>query len=208
VELLYGKMSGNSARAAFGLYEVGAPFETRCVDTPSGENRAASYLAMNPMGKIPAFVDGNVKLWESNAINWYAAEKHPEARLIPTSIEGRASMQRWLLFQTGHISPACVPLFQATHPRIQEFWRSKGDPQAAEKGRKELGRFLPVLEQALVDRDWLEREFSLADIAYASHLWLVGESGFDFSATPRVRAWLDRLLARPAWKKAAELVFP
>ena len=207
MDLYYGRMSGNSARAAFGLAETGAPFEPRLLDTRNGENRATAYLGINPMGKIPALVDGGFRLWESNAINWYAAEKFPKARLLPQSPEGRASVQRWLYFQAGHVTPACVPVFRATNPRVQAFWQTKGDPQSAEAGRKELARYLPVLESTLADRTWLEKDFSLADVAYAPHLWLVAEGGFDFSPYPRVRAWLDRLLARPAWQKTAEMIF-
>jgi glutathione S-transferase len=207
VDFYYGNVSGNSARVAFALYEVGVPFTAHRVDTRTGGNRSAAYLALNPMGKIPVLVDGAVQLWESNAINWYVAEKHPEAGIIPAAIEGRAQVQKWLFFQAGHISPACVTLFRSTHPRVQEFWNVKPDFQAAEGARKELSRYLPVLESALAEREWLERDFSLADVAYTSHLWLVGEGGFDFGAFPALRAWLDRCLARPAWKKAAQLVF-
>src|SRR5256885_4652920 len=58
MELYFGRISGNSARAAFGLLEIGASFEPRVLDTRAGENRTAAYLAINPMGKIPALVDG------------------------------------------------------------------------------------------------------------------------------------------------------
>ena len=207
MDFYYGRISGNSARAAFGLYEAGAQFEPRFLDTRAGENRAAAYLAVNPMGKIPALVDGALKLWESNAINWYVAEKIPGARLLPASIEGRARVQRWLFFQSAHVSPACITVFRATNARVQAFWQGTVDPQAAEAGRKELARYLPVLEGGLADREWLERQFSLADVAYAPHLWLVAEGGFDLSPYPRVRDWLDRLLARPAWRKASEMIF-
>jgi len=207
MDLYYGRISGNSARAAFGLFEAGARFEPRLLDTRAGENRAPAYLAVNPMGKIPALVDGPLKLWESNAINWYVAEKMPGARLLPSSLEGRAGVQRWLFFQSAHVTPACISVFRGTNARVRAFWKSIDDPQAVEAGRKELARYLPVLEAALADRDWLEQDFSLADVAYAPHLWLVAEGGYDFSALPRVRAWLDRLLARPAWRKASELIF-
>jgi glutathione S-transferase len=207
MELYFGRVSGNSARAAFGLSEAGAPFQPRVLDTRAGENRTPAYLAVNPMGKIPALVDGPLKLWESNAINWYAAEKFPQARLLPSGTAARAQVQRWLFFQAAHVSVACIPVFRATNARVQEFWQTKGDPQSLESGRKELARYFPVLESALADRDWLEGEFSLADVAYAPHLWLVAEGGFDFSPYPRVRNWLDRLLARPAWRKTAELIF-
>jgi glutathione S-transferase len=206
MDLYYGHMSGNSARAVFGLNEAGAPFQARLVDTRGGENRSPAYLALNPMGKIPAFVDGAFTLWESNAINLYVAEKLPRARLLPTTPEGRARVQRWLFFQAAHVSPACVPLFRFTNARVQEFWKTKGDAQSAETARKELARYLPVLEAGLADRDWLEKDFSLADIAYAPHLQMIAEGGFDFSPYPRVKGWLERLVARPAWRKTAELV--
>jgi glutathione S-transferase len=90
---------------------------------------------------------------------------------------------------------------------MQAFWQTSGDPQSADAGRKELGRYLPVLEQALDGREWLEGDFSLADIAYAPHLGLVVDGGFDMAPYPRVSQWLARLRARPAWRRAAEMIF-
>jgi glutathione S-transferase len=207
MDLYYGRMSGNSARAVFGLHEVGAPFTLRQIDPRKGENRTPEYLALNPMGKIPAFSDGGFRLWESNAINWYAAERHPAAGLLPASTEARAAVQRWLFFQAAHVSPSCMQLMRAAHRRLQEHWGLKGDPAAAEAGSKELGRWLPVLEASLAGKEWLEGSFSLADVAYAPHLALVVEAGLSLEPYPGVRAWLDRLLARPAWRKTAEIVF-
>jgi glutathione S-transferase len=207
MELYYGRMSGNSARAVFGLIESRTAWQPRCVDTRAAENRTDAYLALNPMGKIPTLADGDFSLWESNAINWYVAEKTPTAGLLPTSAQGRASVQRWLLFQTGHVSPACISVFRVMHHRMQAFWSIEPDEKAAEFGRKELARYLPVLEAALEGRDWLEGTFSLADVAYAPHFAVIAEAGFDFAHYPRVHAWLDRLCARPAWKQAYDLVF-
>ena len=207
MDLFYGQMSGNSARSLFGLYEAGAQFTPRLLDIRGGENKKPEYLSVNPMGKIPALVDGGFRLWESNAINWYVCEKRPTAGLLPSTIEGRAAVQRWLFFQSAHVSPSCIPIFRATHPKVQAFWNTKGDVQAADAARKELARWLPVLEGALTGREWLEGTFSLADVAYAPHLALVAEGGYDLSPHPAVRAWLERLLARPAWRRTAELVF-
>ena len=207
MDLYFGRVSGNSARAAFGLEEIGAPFQPRQLDTRAGENRTPAYLAINPMGKIPALVDGALKLWESNAINLYAAEKFPQKGLLPSTPAARAQVQRWLFFQAAHVSVACVPLFRATNKRVQDFWQTKGDAQPAEAARKELARYMQVLDAALADRDWLEGSFSLADVAYAPHLWLVVEGGYDLAPYPKARDWLERLLARPAWLRARELVF-
>ena len=207
MDFYFGQVSGNSARVAFALHEMGVPFRPRPIDMRAGESRLPGYLAVNPMGKIPALVDGAFQLWESNAINWYLAEMNPNAGFFPTTPAARASVQRWLLFQTGHVTPECFPIIRAHSARMQKAWNLSGTPEAAEAARKVLPRFLSVLEQALSGRPWLEGEFSLADIAYAPHLWLVDEAGFDFSTTPAVRAWLDRLLARPAWLEARLMIF-
>ena len=208
MDFYYAYFSGNSARAAFGIAEIGPPCQMHGLDARANENRAPEYTAINPMGKVPSLVDGAMKLWESNAINWYVAEKFPAAGLLPTTIEGRASVQRWLFFQAAHLTPACIPVFRATNERVRDYWGSKVDEKAVASARKELARYLPVLEAALTKRDWLEGKFSLADIAYAPHMLMVAEGGFDFSPHPGVRAWLDRMKARPAWKNTAEMVFP
>jgi glutathione S-transferase len=206
MDFYFASPSGNSARAAFALYEAGAAFTPYPLDTPNGENRAAPYLALNPMGKIPALVDGDLCLWESNAINLYVAEKHPAAGLVPASSGGRASVMRWLFFQAAHVSPAGLPIMRATNTRIRTIWKyGAPDLKAVEAARLELARYLTVLDQALGGRDWLEGDFSLADIAYAPHLALLAEGGFDFGPTPNVRTWLERLWNRPAWKTAVEM---
>ena len=207
MDFYFGRISGNSARAAFGLFEAGATFQPHLLDTRGGENRSAEYLSINPMGKIPALVDGPLKLWESNAINLYLAEKFPNAGLVPSPLDRRALVHRWLFFQTGHVTPACISVFRSTNPRVKAFWQTSADPKTVEAGTKELARYLPVLEAALTNRDWLEGEFTIADIAYAPHLLLIAEGGFDYSPYPRTRGWLDRLQLRPAWRKAAEMIF-
>lgn len=207
MDFYFGKNSGNSARSAFALYEAGVPFAPHPLDVPSGDSRAASYRAVNPLGKVPALVDGNVSLWESNAINWYIAERHPEARLLPSTLGGRASVQRWQLFQVGHVSPAATAINRELSARHRGYWGLPPDPAAAASGRRELARYLPVLEAALSASEWLEGAFSLADIAYAPHLAFLVDSGFDFSGTPHVRGWLARLLERSAWRQARGLVF-
>jgi glutathione S-transferase len=203
----FGRNSGNSARAAFALFEARIAFTPHALDVPSGAAQAADYLALNPMGKVPALIDGQVSLWESNAINWYIAETHPDAGLLPQTPAGRASVLRWQLFQAAHVSPAATAVNRALSARHRSFWKLSPDPEAADHGKRELARYLPVLESALAERDWLEGGFSLADIAYAPHLAFLVEGGFDFSSTPRVRAWLDRLLSRSAWRQARALVF-
>src|SRR5262245_30760486 len=121
MHLHLGKNSGNSARAAFALYEARVAFTPHLLDVPRGDSRGGGYLALNPTGKVPALVDGEVALWESNAINWYVAEKHPEAQLLPPAPAGRASVQRWLFFQTAHVSPAATAVNLELSARHREY---------------------------------------------------------------------------------------
>lgn len=207
MELHYGKVSGNSARAVFAAYESGLPIDFKLVDTAAKEHQSPAYKAINPMGKIPSLTDGPFHLWESNAIGLYLAEEGPARHLLPATAQGRASMQRWLFFQAAHLSPPCVPLFRALNEQVKAFWKITPGPQEVEQARKELARFLPVLDQAAQGREWLEETFSLADIAFAPHLWLLAEGGFDFTVYPALREWLGRVWARPAWKEAQALVF-
>jgi glutathione S-transferase len=204
MELFFSRMSGNSGRAVFGMIESGASWTQRPIEPHA---RSDQHLAVNPMGKVPALRDGEFTLWESNAINWYIAEKHPENGLLPTSIAGRAAVQRWLFFQAGHISPACVAVFMARHERIQAFWQRRGDESKARAALLELERFLPVLESALAGREWLENEFSLADVAYAPHFLALVQTGFSFSPYPHALRWLERLWARPAWQQTTKLLY-
>jgi len=207
MDFYFGKNSGNSARSAFALYEAGVTFKPHPLEVPRGDSRAPGYLELNPLGKVPALVDDETALWESNAINWYIAAKHPEAGLLPATPAGSAAVQRWLFFQAAHVSPAAIAINRELSARHRNFWRLVPDPRAAELGRQELARYLPVLEAALADSEWLEGQFSLADIAYAPHLAFLVEGGYDFSSTPHVRSWLERLLSRSAWQQARALVF-
>jgi len=205
VDFYFGKNSGNAARTALALYELGVPFTALGLDLrkPPGPE----YMALNPLGKVPTLIDGATTLWESNAINWYLAEKYPQARLLPPTPEGRAAVLRWAFFQAAHVSPAATAVHRSINPAHVRYLGQHTDPQEAERGRRELARFLPALESALGEADWLVGEYSLADIAFAPHLGYLVQYGFEFPGTPRVRAWLERIRARPAWKNAEALIF-
>lgn len=205
VDFYFGKNSGNAARTALALYEIGAPFTSHALDLR--EPRSPEYLAINPVGKVPTLVDGSTTLWESNAINWYLAEKHAQAALLPATRQGRASVLRWAFYQSAHVSPAATAVHRSINPAHVRYLKQHTDEQEAEGGRRELARHLAVLESALGNAHFLLGDYSLADIAFAPHLGFLVQYGFDFRATPRVRAWLERIRARPAWEKAHALIF-
>lgn len=198
------KRSTPSQRALFALAEVGCAFTPHLLDPRSGETRSAAYRAVNPMGKVPSLVDGALSLWESTAIAWYLAEKFPERGLFPETLEGRADAMRWVAFFGGHFGPASTAYYMNTvGPR---FYGNVPDEKLLEKAKAELARFLPVLDERLSRGAWLLGErLSVADVVYAPNLAVLGMCGYDLAPWPKAAAWAGALLARPAWKRAAEL---
>src|SRR5262250_200222 len=87
-----------SIRVRWTLQELEADFESIRVNLPAGEHCRPEFLQLNPAGKIPVLVDGDVVLTESVAIVLYLAEKYPDRGLLPTNLEERAQVHRWLLF--------------------------------------------------------------------------------------------------------------
>jgi glutathione S-transferase len=90
----------------FVLEEVGAPFELRLVDRESTAQKDPDYVKLNPMGRIPTLVDGDLVLFETAAICLHLADKHPDAELVPApGTDQRAHLYKWLMFLTNTIQP-------------------------------------------------------------------------------------------------------
>jgi glutathione S-transferase len=87
-----------SIRARWTLQELGVPFESVIVDLTAGEHRRPEFLEVNPAGKLPVLVDGDLVLTESVAIVLYLADKYPEKGLAPREPAERARLHKWLLF--------------------------------------------------------------------------------------------------------------
>src|SRR5215510_3316885 len=100
---------------------LGLPLELHVVDLTKGEQRAPGYLALNPTGRTPTLIDGDLVLWESTAIMQYLAERKPNA-LWPSDARKRADIMRWQSWQLQHWgSEACGPLiFQRVVKKIVE----------------------------------------------------------------------------------------
>lgn len=140
------------------------------------ETESAAYRAINPMGKVPALVDGDFKLWESNAILTYLAAKFPATRAIPVDIRGRADVDRWLHWQSCHLMPAMGKL-----------------KTADDKDLSSIAPLLQILEQQLTGREYLLDDLSVADFAVVSYLMTKLGRQLDYSASPNVAAWIARM---------------
>jgi glutathione S-transferase len=99
---LYGGARSRASIIQWYLEELGVPYEFILLDMQAGEHRQPEFLAINPMGKVPAIVDGEFKLWESGAILFYLAQKYGN---MPSSLEEQAKINQWILFGNATLGP-------------------------------------------------------------------------------------------------------
>ncbi|MGY2733433.1 glutathione S-transferase family protein [Sphingomonas sp. UYP23] len=176
------------------LEEVGAPYETVVLDY-AASMKAEPYLAINPMGKVPAIVhDGHV-VTEGAAICAYLADAFPEAGLAPPLGE-RADYYRWMFFAAGPVEHAVTNKSLGVTPT---------DEQQRMAGYGHFDLMVDVLEKAVSANPYIAgATFSAADIYVGSQVaW-----GVMFGSLPKrpaFEAYLGRILARPAYTRAGEI---
>lgn len=179
------------------LEEVGQPYDTKILRWETGDAKSPEYLAINPMGKVPAIVHGGTVVTECAAICAYLADTFPQANLAPPpGSKARGDYYRWLFFGAGPIEQAVA--FGALQVQVPEDRR-------AMVGFGCMDDVLNTLEGAVKDREFLAGDrFSAADLYIASHL----EWGMNFGTIerrPAFEAYSQRHANRPAAKRADEI---
>jgi len=192
---LYWAPRSRSFTALWLMEETGQPYERVLTDITTGAQKAPEYLAINPMGKVPALADGDATLAEAAAICAYVAERYPEAKLAPPLGDPRrAKYLYWLFFSPGCIEPSIVQL--ATKIEM--------NPVAA--GWGEAQRVFDVLDAALSKGPWLLGDsFSAADVMIGSGLHYAVRLFKMVPSRPSFDAYLARCAARPAFQRAEKL---
>ena len=190
-------MSPNTRRARLMLEELGVAYEFVNVDLMTGEHRGPGYKALNPTMRVPTLVDGDLHLWESNAILVYLAEKHPEGALMGKDAREKGEIARWMYMNAAHLSPSIARIFAHTI-RLPEDQRL---PRLVDEGRAEVDRCLRPLDEQLAGKEWIMGRFTMADVALAPGLAAAPMLNIDLGKTPNVAAWMKRMAERPAWKK-------
>lgn len=203
MKLYNANFSPNCLRVRAVIFELGADVEIVEVDVFGGGTRTPEYLAINPNGKVPAFVDGDLSLFESRAINAYLASLDPSRRLYPKNLKKRAIVDQWSYWQAIHLGPSSQKLsFEKVLK--ERFGRGKPDENVIAAETKETTKLLGVLDRGLDGRDWIAADLSIADFALASTLTLRNEAGIELTEFPNVAAWIDRLESRDSWRRAIE----
>ena len=176
------------------LEEVGAPYETKIVNLEKRENKAPEYLAVNPMGKVPAIVHNGTVVTETAAICAYLADAFPRAGLAPALGDpARGTYYRWLFFGAGCVEPALVDRL-AARPKVE---------RESTLGYGNYETTLATLERALAPGPWLLGErFSAADVYVGS---VIGWGLYTKALEPRTAflQYSERCQQRPASRRAS-----
>jgi glutathione S-transferase len=191
----------NSRKVRAVAHEVGVELECVHIDVLKGESRTPAFLAKNPCGRVPLLEDGDLLLWESNAIIRYLALKQGSP-LVPASAREQADVDRWLCWQLAHLGPATG---KVAFERVVKKFIGQGAPDQAaiDAGTAEFEQCAAVLDGWLEGKEYVTGRLSLADFALAAHLYNTPTYGLDLAPYRRVSAWLERMLARSSMKRAA-----
>ena len=160
--------------------------------------RRPEYLAINPNGRIPTLIDGDLVLYESLAINHYLADRY-DGGLKPVDVNAAARALMWSFWGNNEIENLLRPLL-----RNRLFLpESDRDDGAGDLAAAELAKPLRVLDEALAERAYLlGDDVSIADLNVSHGMFWISLAGIAIETYPRVAAWLDRLSVRPALMKA------
>jgi glutathione S-transferase len=190
--------SPNCRKVRAVAYELGTPLDYVSVDLVRGESRLPGFLAKNPNGRVPVLEDGDLLLWESNAIIAYLGAG---SLLVPADRRERAEVDRWLAWQLAHLGPATrVVAFE----RIVKKLVGGGVPDEAAiaSATEDFDKLSTVLDRWLEKNEYVAGRLSIADFALASHYSIAASCGLDVASHPRVDSWLGRMLGRESMKRA------
>ena len=178
------------------LEELGLPYRVHALDHTGGELDSEAFSRISPFHQAPLIDDDGFVVAESAAIVLYLAER--AGQLIPSDTQGRTHVVQWCFAAVSTVGStlACIDT-------IDIF--DRGAHQLRAEVSKLAGRWLGDVERHLADREWIAgTEFTVADIMMASELREIRKTEL-MAPLPRVRAYCERCLARPAFQRALAL---
>ena len=192
----------NCRKVLAGLDMMGAPYELRHVDYFKGEQKGAEYLAINPNASIPAMVDGDLVLWESNAILQYAADKIGNGAAYPTDLKTRADINRWLLWESSSWFPSCYVFL--VENCVKPLLGGAPDDAVLAAQQAQFHKLAGILDSRLARHRWVAGTEgpTIADIALAAPMHLHGWQKLPLDSHPNLRRWLLEDIERlPSWDR-------
>jgi len=194
---LYWYWSFNPQKARLALEELGLDYSLVTVDLARGGQTGELVGQLNPNRKVPILKWGAYTLWESNAILTYLGER--TRQLWPGDPEGKGHAAKWLFFEARHLSEPIGQLWWNGY--VVRLLDRPPDTMAQEKARKDVARYLAVVNDHLEAGDWmLGDQFSLVDCCYGPMFHALALGGEEMTPWPAIGRYLARMRARPSWK--------
>jgi glutathione S-transferase len=190
---LYHAAPSRSSIVRWMLEELGEPYDLHMLNLKAGDNLKPDYLAINPMGKVPALKHGDTVITEAAAICAYLADEFPGVRLnVPTGTPRRGVYLKWLFFGPSCIEPAVI---DRAAPRKEEARRGM-------LGYGDFDTVMNVVAKAVEKGPWLMGEqFTAADVVIGANIrW--GTIFKLIPERPEFSAYSARIAARPAAQRA------
>lgn len=200
---LYGfPPSPNTRKVQAVAVHLGIPLEFEFVDITEGQSHTPDFLGLNPCGRTPVLVDGQFKLWESNAIMQYVAGQKKNS-LWPEDPRTRADIARWQFWQVAHWHQGCGGFLWEN--MVKKFLGlGDTDPAALKQAEEAFHRDAPVLDGHLAKHQYLVGgALTLADFSVASYLHYAAPAKLPLERYRNVQAWYARIEALPAWQQTA-----
>jgi glutathione S-transferase len=188
-----GRGLARDMRVRWALEEVGQPYEVRLV--PWEKFKAEAHLARNPFGQIPTYEEGDLTLFESGAIVLHIAERFPG--LLPNDADARARAIMWMFAALSTVEPPIVDRDVVAYAEAGKSWQGERFTMVDERIRDRLAQ----LSARLGDGEWLDGDFSAADIVMVHVLRRLEGSGL-LDQFPNLAAYIARAEARPAYQRA------
>ncbi|MBW4599731.1 MAG: glutathione S-transferase family protein [Calothrix sp. FI2-JRJ7] len=190
---LYEFAPTRSIRVRWVLQELGVEFEAISINMLAGEHRTPAFLAINPAGKLPVLVDGEHSITESVAITLYLAEKYPDRNFVPTNLQERAQLYRWLFFAATELEQ---PLWRISRHTFLYPEESRL-PAEVSLARQDFISMAVVLENHMLSRHFVVGEHvTVADFVLAYTLDWANEIQL-LTTFPTLAAYMERMYERP-----------
>ncbi len=196
---LYYWPTPNGWKITIMLEECGLPYTVIPVNIGKGDQFKPDFLKIAPNNRMPAIVDHDgpggepISVFESGAILMYLGRK--TGKFYPQDERGRVAVEEWLMWQMAGFGPM---LGQTHHFRI---YAPEKIEYAINRYTNEANRLYGVLNRRLEGREYICGDYSIADMACIGWAKLWERQGQDIAQFPNVKAWIDRMLARPAVQK-------
>ncbi|MED6189498.1 hypothetical protein PIB30_096505 [Stylosanthes scabra] len=193
------------------LYEKDLLFQFINIDMMNSQHKKEPFISLNPFGQVPAFEDGDLKLFESRAITRYIADAYAEKGtqlIIKNDPKKMAIIGLWLEVEAQQYEQPAAKLARELHFKPL-FFGIPTDPKVVEENEAKLSVVLGIYEKRLSESKYLAGDvFTLADLHHLPtlHFLMMTPAKKLFESLPRVSAWVADISARPAWLKVIAML--